>query len=113
MRCLLCDFQNDNDGKISFKVVDKKNHYFLAHHKQVGGANNHLPINVSKRSIITYYSINFSLYKNFYDFCDAQKAMNDFALAFEKDFSPKNKVKNQASMELINYQPTDIIELES
>ena len=57
--------------------------------------------------------MNFSLHKNFYYFQDAQKTVDDFALAFEKIFSPSDKVKIQASMELINYQPTEIIELES
>ena len=54
------------------------------------------------------------MHKYFYDFYDAQKAVNDFALSFEIKFSPGNKVKkNHTSMELINYQPTEIIELES
>ena len=43
-----------DDCKIRFQSCRQKNHCFLAHHKQVGGANNHLPINVSKRSTITY-----------------------------------------------------------
>ena len=37
--------------------------------------------------------------------------MDDFALFFEKNFYRSNKVKIQASMELMNYQPTEIIEL--
>ena len=37
--------------------------------------------------------------------------MDDFALFFEKKFYRSNKVKIQASMELMNYQPTEIIEL--
>ena len=39
--------------------------------------------------------------------------MNDFVLSFETKFFPGNKVKIQVSMELINYQPTEVIELES
>ena len=37
--------------------------------------------------------------------------MDDFALFFEKKFYRSNKVKIQAPMELMNYQPTEIIEL--
>ena len=70
--------------KFTFKVIDKKSPCFLAHHKQVRGANNHLSINVSRRSIITYYWINFSLHKNFSDFYNAQKTVDDFALFYEK-----------------------------
>ena len=43
------------------------------------------------------------LHKNFCDFCDAQKTVNNFVLSFGTKFSPGNKVKIQASMELINY----------
>ena len=39
--------------------------------------------------------------------------MDGFTLAFERVFGPGKKVKIQCSMELINYQPTEIIELES
>ena len=67
---------------------------------------------ILRRSVITYYSINFSQHKN-YNLNDAKKALDDFALAFERVFSPGKKVKIQVSMELINYQPTEIIELES
>ena len=75
------------------------------HRAQFGGENTSLPINVLRRSIITYYSINFLFY-------DAKKAVDDFAVAFEKVFNLRKKVKLQGSMELINYMPTDIIELE-
>ena len=98
--------------KCIFKLVEKKS-LFLSHYKQVGAGNNDLPINISKRSIITYYSVNFFVNKNFYDFYDAQKIVNDFVLSFETKFSPGDKVKIQASVELINYQPTDITELGS
>ena len=37
--------------------------------------------------------------------------MDDFALFFEKKLYRSNKVKIQAPMELMNYQPTEIIEL--
>ena len=74
------------------------------HHGQVGGANDQLPINILKRSITTYYSINFSLHKNFYNLYDAKKTVDDFPLAFERVFAPGKKVKSQGLMQLINYQ---------
>lgn len=74
------------------------------HHGQVGGANDQLPINILKRSITTYYSINFSLHKNFYNLYDAKKTVDDFALPFERVFAPGKKVKSQGLMQLINYQ---------
>ena len=44
-----------NVGLISRAAEKKRNHCFLVHREQVGGANNHLPINVLKRSVITFY----------------------------------------------------------
>ena len=70
-------------GSVS-KLQAKKNHCFFVHREHVGGANNHLPINILKRSTITYYSINFSLHKNFSNFYDAKKTVDDFSLAFER-----------------------------
>ena len=48
---------------------------------------------ILRRSVITYYSINFSQHKN-YNFNDAKKALDDFALAFERVFSPGKKSEN-------------------
>ena len=48
-----------------------------------------------------------------YDFYDAKKTVDDFAVAFERVFNLRKKVRLQGSMELINCMPTDIIELES
>ena len=39
--------------------------------------------------------------------------MDDFALAFERVLVPNKKVKIQSFIELINYQPTEFIELGS
>ena len=83
------------------------------HRAQFGGANTSLPINALRRSIITFYSINFLLHKNSYHFYDAKKTVYDFALALKRPFNPRKKFRLQVSMELINYLPTDIIELES
>ena len=40
-----------------------------------------------------------------------KKTVDDFAVVFEKVFNPRKKVRLQGSMELMNYMPTDIIEL--
>ena len=43
-------------------------------------------MNVLRRSIVTYYYINILLHKNSYDFYDAKKTVDDFAVAFERVF---------------------------
>ena len=75
-----------------------------------------MPLNISKRSLITHYSINYSLHKNYYNFYDAKKAVNDFICSAENKFISSGKVNVQGSMELIKYQlaeTDEIIELES
>ena len=44
-------------------------------------------MNVLRRSIVTYYYINILLHKNSYDFYDAKKTVDDFAVAFERVFN--------------------------
>ena len=91
----------------------KKSLFFIA--LQSGGLNS-LPLNISKRSLITYYSINYFLHKNDHVFYDAKKTVNDFIFFVENKFVSNGKVNFQGSMELINYQPAEtdqIIELES
>ena len=66
-----------------------------------------------RKSVITYYSINFLLHKNSYNFYDAKKIVNDFTVAFETVFNPRKNVRLQGSMEPINFMPAEIIELES
>ena len=49
----------------------KKNHMFLYHYNQRGGARqrqNDLTLNVLKRVQITYYSVNFDQHKDYFDF---------------------------------------------
>ena len=93
----------------------KKNHCFLSHYQQSGGSNN-LPLNISRRSLIMYYSINYLLHKNYYVFYDVKKTVNNFIFSAENNFVSNGKLNIQGSMELINYQPAEadqIIELES
>ena len=92
-----------------------KSHSFLKHFAQSGGSNN-FSLNILKRSIITHYSIKFSLHKNYYDFYNAEKTVNDFIFSVEKKFAVSGKVTLQGSMELINYQPAEtdrIVQLEA
>ena len=69
-------------------AADKKNHCFLIHKdQQVGGAlKQQLPINVSKRSIITYYTINYPQHKDFYNFFDAEAVVDSFLIPFDRVF---------------------------
>ena len=63
-----------------------------------------------------YYWINFSLHKNYYDFYNAEKTVNDFIFSIEKKVVVSGEVTLQSSMELINYQPAEtdrIVELEA
>ena len=63
--------------------------------------------------MITYFSINYFQHRNSYDFFDAEKSVDSFLNAFERSFVSNKKVKFQGYTELINYQPTETIELES
>ena len=97
-------FSHDTESRYSKKCYEckikfrscrqKKNHSFLVHCAHFGGANTSLPINVLRRSVITYYSISFLLHKSSYDFYDAKKAVDDFSVAFERVFNPQ--IKSQA-----------------
>ena len=104
-----------NVKKISV-VAGKKNHSFLSRYSQ-SGRSIIRSLNISKRSSITYYSINHFLHKNYYDFYDERKTVDDFIFSVDKKFVSRGKVSVQGSMELINYQPEEetdqIIELES
>ena len=111
------DIENKYSGrcdnfKMFFQTCRKKNHCFLSHHKQVGGTKFTNKC-FKKNDHHVLLKKNFFLHKKFYDFYDAQKIMNDFLLSFETKFSTGDKVKIQASMKLINYQPTEIIDLDS
>ena len=93
----------------------KKNHSFLVHREQqVGGSTNQqLPLNILRRGVITYFSINCFQHKIFYNFFDVERVVEGFLNAFERSFFSDKKVKFQGYSELINYQAAEIIELES
>ena len=57
----------------------------LLNYSQSSGSNN-LPLNILKRSLITYYLINYSLHKHYYDFYDVKKTVNDFILSVKNKF---------------------------
>ena len=101
---------------ISFnlKITDKKNHSFLIHRQQhVGGSTKRLPLSRLRRGLITYFSINYFQHKNFYDFFNAEKSFDAFLNTFQGSFVPGEKVKFQGYIELIIFQSTERIELES
>ena len=103
-------------AKCNLKTADKKNYSFLVHREpQVGGSSNqYLPLNILKRGVITYYSINYFQQINFNDFFNAEKLVDNFLNTSERSFVSSNKkVKMQRCIELTNYQPSEIIELES
>ena len=66
-----------------------------------------------ERSDYVFFYQLFSTYKNFYDFFDAEKVVDSFLNAFERSFVSDKKLKFQGYTELINYQSTEIIKLES
>ena len=85
------------------KAAEKKNHCFLLHYKQ-SGRSNIKPLNISKKSLVTYYSINYFLHKNHWNFYHAEKTVNDFFFV-ENKFVSRGKVSVQGPIELISYQP--------
>ena len=93
----------------------KKNHNFIFHREQqVGGsANQQLPLNILRRGVITYFSMNYYQHKTFYDFFDSEKIVDSFLNTFQRSFVPIKKAKFQGYIELINYQQAELIELES
>ena len=93
-------------------------HAFLYHygkHQQIGGAASRtstLPINVSKRGKITYYSINFDQHKNFYDFFTSD-IIDHFLESFYEIYQSTNKEnKFQGYSEIVNQQRGEIITLQ-
>ena len=87
------------------KHADKKKIHILFFHystkKQFGGSKSTtLPINILKRGSITYFSINFTRNKNFYDFF-ASDIVDDFLQSVYEVYHPQEN-KIQAFFEIIN-----------
>ena len=70
-------------------------------------------LNILRRGGITYFSINYFQHRNFYNFFDAEKIVDSFLNTFERSFVFDSKAKMHGYIDLINYQPTKIIEVES
>ena len=87
----------------------KKVHMFLFHYdgkNKIGGrrpSRSALPLNVLKRGSITYYSINFSQHKNFYDFYKSD-VLDSFLDSVYKTFRPTKDCKFQGYAEIVNQQ---------
>ena len=95
--------------------LQTKNHCFLVYREQqVGGTTNkQLPLNILKRGGITYYSISYFQHKNYYNYFVAEKIVDSFLNSFERSFVSTKKVKKQGYIELVNYQPSEVIKLEN
>ena len=96
------------------KHVDKKKKHicFFFHYgtkkKQFGGSQrSKLPINILKRGSITYFSINFTQHKNFYDFLTSDIVDDFFQSVYEVYHPRENKI--QAFFEIINQQRGEVI----
>ena len=107
-RCDECQMQFRNHSQ-------KKNHNFIFHREQqVGGSTNQqLLLNILRRGVITYFSINYYQHRTFYDFFDSEKIVDSFLNTLQRSSVPNKKVKSQGYIELINYEQAELIELES
>ena len=107
-------YRKDVKSKIEFEICRlKKIHNFLFHYDQVGCSRNQLlPINVVKRGPITYYSISFNQHREFYNFYEEQ-IVDDFLNSVYERFVTGKNFMFQGYFELINYQQTEIVNLEN
>ena len=97
----------------NLKLQVEKNHNFLLHYNLVGGRRNQqLPVNILRRGSIFYYSINLHQRKHFYDFHD-EKIVDDFLNSVYESFASANNYKIQGYAEIINYQQTELVNLEN
>ena len=80
---------------------------FLFHYNQIGSARqiaNDLPLNISKRGQITYYSVNFDQHKDYYDFYSTDM-VDIFLDVVYRSFDSQNLTyKFQRYFEIINQQ---------
>ena len=86
----------------------------MLHYNQDGGSrmNRQLPINILRGDPINYYSINFHQHKHFYDFFQ-EGVVDDFLNSVYERFLSDGEYKIQGYVEIINYQPTEIINLKN
>ena len=107
-------YRKDVESKIEFEICRLiKIHNFLFHYNQVGYSRNQLlPINVVKRGPITYYSISFNQHREFYNFYEEQ-IVDDFLNSVYERFVTGKNFMFQGYFELINYQQTEIVNLEN
>ena len=70
-------------------------------------------INVLRRGLIIYYSINFYQHQNVYD-CYDESIVDSFFSSVQHVFTPTgSEIKIQCYFELKNYQQTKITEIEN
>ena len=89
----------------------KKIQMFFFHYgtkKQFGGSKkSKIPINILKRGSITYFSINFTQHKTFYDYFTSGM-VDDFLQSVYEVYQPQEN-KIQAFFEIINQQRGEVI----
>ena len=80
---------------------------FLLYYNQKGGARNDAmaPLNVLKRGLITYYSVNFRQHNAHYDFHSIDM-VDVFLDAVHRTFKPQNNLtyKFEVYFEIVNQQ---------
>ena len=96
----------------NLKIVGwKKSHNILFHYNHVGGSRNQqLPIIVLRRGAILYFSLNSFQNKN--DFYD-EKIAHDFLNSVYERFVSGRNYKIHGYVEVVNYQQTEIVNLEN
>ena len=80
---------------------------FLFHYNQIGSARqiaNDLPLNISKRGQITYYSVNFDQHKDYYDFHSTDMVDIFLDVVYHAFESQNLACKLQGYFEIINQE---------
>ena len=83
---------------------------FLLHYNQMRGnrRNQQLPLNVLKRGLATYFSINYNQHKKFYNFFEEQ-VVEDFLNSVYSRFVSDKEYKIQVYTEIINQQQGEFV----
>ena len=90
---------------LDFPIAEKRKIMFLLHYNQQGGVRNEAAssLNVLKRGLITYYSVNFRQHNAHYDF-HSSDMVDVFLDAVHRAIDPERNLiyKFQVYFEIIN-----------
>ena len=93
-----------SNAQLYFLIAEKRKIMFLKQKRQTGGSRNNVnaSLNILRKSIITYYSINFDQHKSFYNFYSSDM-VDDFLNVVYHTFKPSKNIKYkfQAYFELV------------